>query len=133
MSNTNARAYHTTQTHYIRKRVNWNDFGVSAGVQFGVLPAGSLLTNAICRVNTAFNAGTTNVLRVGTTATGAEVMAEAVTLSGATGFKSATSGTAFAAQFASDTPLFVSYTQTGTAATAGQADIVISFAPNNDQ
>ena len=35
--------------------------------------------------------------------------------------------------FATDTDLFVQYAQTGGAATAGQADIVISYAPNIDQ
>lgn len=120
------------QTHYIRKRVNWNDAGIAAGVLAGTLPAGALLTLAAARVNTAFNAGTTNVLQMGTTATGGEILANAVVLAGAAGFKSATSGTAFSATFATDTDIYVSYAQTGTAATAGQADMIVSYAPNND-
>jgi hypothetical protein len=31
------------------------------------------------------------------------------------------------------TPLFVTYTQTGTAASAGAADIIIHFIPDNDR
>lgn len=133
MSNTNARQYHQTQTHYIRRRVRFNDPGVANGNQCGVLPAGSMLLAASCRVVTAFNAATTNVLRMGTTATGGEILADTVTLAGATGYKTATTGTAFAASFAADTPIFVSYTQTGTAATAGVADLVVQFAVDNDQ
>lgn len=121
------------QTHYFRKRVNWNDTGIAAGVFVGTLPAGAMVVGSAARVNTAFNAGTTNVLQMGTTATGGEILASGVTLAGATGYKSATTGTAFSATFATDTDIFVSYTQTGTAATAGQADLHVSFIPNNDQ
>lgn len=127
-----ARQLHTQQVHYIRKRVNWNDSNISTGVVCGTLPAGALLLYAAVRVNTAFNAATTNVLQMGTTATGGEILANAVVLGGATGFKTASSGTAFAAQFASDTDVYVSYTQTGTAATAGQGDLVVAYCPNND-
>lgn len=128
-----ARQYHTQQVHFFRKRVNWNDAGIAAGVNIGTLPAGAVLVGAAVRVNTAFNAATTNVLTCGTTATGGEVLASAVALAGATGFKAATSGTAFAATFAADQDLFVSFTQSGTAATAGQADIIVSYIPNTDQ
>lgn len=128
-----ARVLHTQQVHYFRKRVNYNDPGIAAGVFVGTFPAGALLVMAGARVNTAFNAATTNVLQLGTTATGGEILASAVTLAGATGFKTATSGTAFSAPIVTDTDIFASYTQTGTAATAGQADLFVGYIPNNDQ
>lgn len=128
-----SRQFHEQQIHYFRKRVNWNDAVIATGVNIGTLPAGAMLIGVGVRVNTAFNAATTNVLTCGTTATGGEVLASAVALAGATGYKTATSGTAFAASFATDQDLFVSFTQSGTAATAGQADIVVSYVPNNDQ
>lgn len=127
------RQTHMQVVHYFRKRVNYNDAGIAAGVNCGTLPAGAMLVMAAVRVNTAFNAATTNVLQMGTTATGGEILASAVVLAGATGFKTATSGTAFAATFATDTDIFVSYTQTGAVATTGQADLMVGYVPNNDQ
>jgi hypothetical protein len=121
------------QVHYFRKRVNWNDASIAAGVAIGTLPAGAMLVGAAARVNVAFNAATTNVLQMGTTATGGEILASAVSLAGATGYKSGTTGTAFQAPILVDTDIFVSYTQTGAAATAGQADLHVSYIPNNDQ
>jgi hypothetical protein len=73
------RVLHTQQVHYFRKRVNYNDVGIAAGVLFGTLPAGAMLTNLNVRVNTAFNAGTTNALNVGTTAGGTQIFTDAAT------------------------------------------------------
>ena len=121
-----ARILHHQQVHYFRKRVNYNDAGIAAGVFVGTLPAGAMLLMLAVRVNTAFNAGTTNALKAGTTATGTELFTDA-----------ATAGARFPTvpnlSFATDTDFYVSYAQTGTAASAGQADIVITYAPNNDQ
>lgn len=121
-----SRLLHTQQVHYFRKRVNYNDNSIGAGVFFGTLPAGAMLVGLNVRVNTAFNAGTTNALNVGTTALGTQIFTDAATAG-------ARSPAIPNLSFATDTDLFVSYAQTGTAATAGQADIVISYAPNNDQ
>lgn len=127
-----ARELHTQQIHYIRKRVNYNDAGISSGVIVGTLPAGAMLVSAAAVITTAFNAATTNVLQLGTTATGGEILASAVVLAGATGFKSATSGTAFATIPAADTDVYASFTQTGTAATTGVGYLMVGFIPNND-
>jgi hypothetical protein len=120
-----ARQLHTQQVHYIRKRVNWNDSSIGTGVVFGTLPAGAMIVNQNVRCNTAFNAATTNALNVGTAAGGTQLFTDAATAG-------ARSPTIANLSFASDTDLFVQYAQTGTAATAGQADIVISYVPNND-
>ena len=120
------RILHHQQFHYFRKRVNFNDAGIGAGVYIGTLPAGAMLTSLNVRVNTAFNAGTTNALNAGTTATGTQIFTDAATAGARTPAVPNLS-------FATDTDLFVSYAQTGTAATTGQADIVIGYAPNNDQ
>lgn len=114
------------QVHYFRKRVNYNDANIANGVLFGTLPAGAMLLLLAVRVNTAFNAGTTNALNSGTTGTGTQIFTDA-----------ATAGARFPAvpnlTFAVDTDIFLSYAQTGVAATAGQADVVMAYAPNNDQ
>jgi hypothetical protein len=121
-----SRLLHTQQTHYFRKRVNYNDAGIAAGVLMGTLPAGAILMALMVRVNVAFNAGTTNALNLGTTAGGTQVFTDV-----------ATAGARAPAvpnlSFATDTDLFVSYAQTGGAATAGQADVVVTYVPNNDQ
>lgn len=120
-----ARQLHTQQIHYIRKRVNWNDSAIATGVVFGTLPAGAMIVSQNVRCNTAFNAGTTNALNVGTAAGGTQLFTDAATAG-------ARSPTIANLSFASDTDLYVQYAQTGGAATAGQADIVIGYAPNND-
>jgi hypothetical protein len=90
------------------------------------LPAGAMIVTQNVRVSTAFNAGTTNALNVGTTAGGTQLFTDAATAG-------ARLPTIASLTFAADSDLFVQYAQTGTAATAGQADIVIGYVPNNDQ
>lgn len=120
-----ARQLHTQQIHYFRKRVNFNDAGIGAGVVFATVPAGSMIVLQSVRVSTAFNAATTNALNVGTTAGGTQLFTDAATAG-------ARQPTIANLSFAADADLFVQYAQTGTAATAGVADIVIGFVPNND-
>lgn len=122
----NARLLHSQQTHYFRKRVNYNDAGIAAGVLVGTLPAGALLVGLDVRVNVAFNAGATNALNSGTSALGTQIFTDAATL----GHRRPTIPNL---SFATDTDFYVSYAQTGGAANAGQADIVWQYVPNNDQ
>jgi hypothetical protein len=126
-----ARQLHTQQVHYLRKRVRYNDSGIATGVNFGTLPAGSQLIGIHARITTAFNAATTNNLLIGTTAGGNDIMVTGESLAGATGFKSGATGQAVT--FANDTDLYVAYTQTGGAATAGDGYVVLTYVPNNDQ
>jgi len=121
----NARYFHTQQTHYLRRRVNFNDPGIAAGTLVGTLPAGAMIVSQNVRVATAFNA-TTNALNVGTTAGGTQLFTDAATAGART-------PTIANLSFAADADIFVQHAQTGTAATAGVADIVIGFVPNNDR
>lgn len=121
-----ARLLHTQQVHFFRKRVNYNDAGIAAGVLVGTLPAGAMLTGLHVRCNTAFNAGTTNALNAGTTPTGTQIFTDAATAG-------ARQPTIPNLSFATDTDFYVSYAQTGTAASAGQADVVVNYVPNMDQ
>lgn len=120
------RILHNQQVHFFRKRVNWNDSGIAVGVVFGTFPAGAMITGQAVRINTAFNAGTTNALNVGTTAGGTQLFTDVATAG-------ARSPAIANLSFAVDTDIFVQYAQTGGAATAGQADIVINYVPNTDQ
>jgi hypothetical protein len=120
-----ARQTQFQHVHYLRKRVNFNDSAIGTGVVFGTLPAGAMILTQNVRVSTAFNAGTTNALNVGTAAGGTQLFTDAATAG-------ARSPTIANLSFAADTDLFVQFAQTGTAATTGVADIVIAYAPNND-
>ena len=130
------RKTHMQVVHYLRKTVNWNDAGIAAGVVMGTLPGGdinaanatnggAMIVSQNVRCRTAFNAATTNALNVGTTAGGTQLFTDAATAG-------ARSPAIANLTFATDTDIYVQYAQTGAAATAGVADIVIGFAVNND-
>lgn len=130
-----ARLTQYQMPHSMRKLVNFNDAGIANGAQVGTVPAGSIITSVIVQIATVFNAATTNVLLVGTTATGSELMTNAESIPGTQGQKSAAAFKATTASnpVASDTPIYVSYAQTGTAATTGVAYVLITYHPNNDR
>lgn len=131
MALTTPRVYHTQQIHYLRKTVNYNDAGIAGGVIIGTLPAGAQIVDIAVNVKTAFNAATTNNLLLGTSAAGNQIATTTDTAAGTAGFKRVTTGGALT--LAADTDVFVAYTQTGTAASAGVATIVIAYAPDNDK
>lgn len=130
-----ARQTHLQMPHSLRKMVNFNDAGVAGGVLVGTVPAGAIITSVIVQIATAFNAASTNVLAVGTTATGTDLMTSAEAVAGTQGQKSATAykSTTASNPVANDQDIFVSYAQTGTAATAGVAYVLVSYHPNNDR
>lgn len=128
------RVLHTQQVHYFRKRVNFNDANVANGVLVGTLPTGAMVIDAVVKVITAFNAATTNVLTAGTNSASYDnIIGAADVTEGTPGGYRAAIATAGATSYAADTDIFAKYTQSGTAATTGQADIVITYVPNNDQ
>jgi hypothetical protein len=123
----------THQENYFRAAVNFDTYQVdTAGkVPLGTLPAGAIVTNCIIKIVTAFNAATTNVLSIGTASDASAVL-------GAADVDETVAGTTMAAAAVGympsvDTPLFIKYAQTGTAASAGRAVVVMTFAPNNDR
>jgi len=131
---TNAREYQSHQTHYLRKTVNYNDPNIATGIPFSnYLPKGAQILDTYVNIITAFNAGTTNVLTVGQNASSyndivgaSDVDETAVAMTAVlTGGKLDLS--------AGEVQPYVKYAQTGTAATAGKARIVITYAlANND-
>lgn len=123
-----ARQYSYQQVHYLRKSFTFADDGTV--LTLGTIPAGA----QICKqssgvyVNVAFNAGTNNFLDIGTSANddlyGTDLslatiafvpLDEAVTMI-----------------VAADTTLTATVDLTGTAATAGEGEIVITYIPDND-
>jgi hypothetical protein len=125
-----AQQYHQNLVHFLRKEVNYNDPGIAAGVVIGRLPAGAQITQALARVKTTFNAGTTNVLTVGTNAGSYDNIFGASDI--AEGSASNTvAPTANLQEASNEADVCVKYTQTGTAAVQGKAVIHIAYTVNN--
>lgn len=131
-----ARQAHNEMVQTLRFVVNWNDSGIATAdtKKVGTLPAGALITGTDVFVTTAFNAATTNVLSIGYEATtNANIVTNAQALAGAAGLKQNLPPNGLALlPLTADFNIFALYTQTGTAATAGKAVIVIKFVANND-
>jgi hypothetical protein len=118
-----ARVYHTQQIHYIEKTLTF-DSGV---VTIGTIPAGAHIVKPIsgAAVNVAFNAGTTNVIDIGTTANDDLF---ATDLAGGT-IAFVPFDEAVTQLVAAETTFTATYAQTGTAATAGSARVMICYIP----
>ena len=101
--------------------VAFNTEGIDEGVELIELPANIVVTKAVAVVKTAFNAGTTNVLTVGANSDIDDIL----------GSGDVTEGTAAAysvnkfVKYNTAKKIKAKYTETGTAATAGAADIYL--------
>lgn len=122
----------------IRYRFNYNDPNLATGVQIGTLPQNAYIISQSLEVVTAFNAGTTNPISVGTVgAAYNNVMAATDNVPGTANIYSPTppgpTAVATVGKYgrgltqSGDTPLFLKYTPTGTAATTGIGEYVIEF------
>lgn len=120
--------------HFLRKAVAFNTTGIATADTVKMpnrIPAGAEIVFAKVKIVAAFNAVTTNVLTVGTSAgSDADIV-------GASDLDEATIGATIVYRgagltFSAGTEIYVKYTQTGTAATAGSAIIIVAYAPNND-
>lgn len=107
--------------------VNFNDTGIGTGVLMLTVEAQEkpTLLEVQALVTTPFNAGITNVLVVGTTPGGTDILGGTDITEGTAGFYPG-NGTARQAYVTTDTPVYVTYTYTGTAPTAGQAYILLN-------
>lgn len=135
MAQSNPRATQYQVVHYLRKTVNYNDTGIAAGtVIMGTLPAGAIITGTDVNVQVVFNAATTNVLTAGGNGTTADdVFAAADVAEGAVALTQNIKPTGSSlGVLAADRDICVKYTQTGTAATTGQAQIIVKYVLNND-
>lgn len=94
-----------------------------------ILPAGAEIVSINADITTAFNAATTNTLKIGTTSGGAE-LAEAFSVSAA-GRATVLPLALWSNIGSTDKTVYVTYNQTGTAATAGAARVGILYAVKN--
>ena len=103
-------------------KVSFDTKDIANGVELVELPANIIITKAVAVVGKAFNAETTNVLTVGTNDTADDLL-------GADDVTEGTAGTYMKSLFEIHKGALVNvkakYASTGTAATAGEADIYL--------
>lgn len=104
--------------------LEFNTAGSPAEIALGTIPADSYILDRRILVDTAFNAGTTNDIRCGTSGDTDEIFVlEDVS---ATGEKTPTAGTTLFTPSA--LTIIAQYVETGGAATTGKALVVVTFA-----
>lgn len=123
-SNPPARVLPYQAVHYISADLDYTD---SAAVTIGTLPAGATILRAISglQVNVAFNAATTNVVDIGTTAN--DDLFATDLAAGTIAF--VPFDEAVTQVLAAATTFTATYAQSGTAASAGSGKVVICYIP----
>lgn len=114
----------------LKKTVNYNDVGIANGVPFeNWIPQGAFIMLVLCEIVTVFNAGTTNVLTAGTNgpATYDNIINAGDVNEAALGVTAVVRALGRGLAAAGSVRPFAKYTQTGTAATTGQAVILIEY------
>lgn len=109
-----------------RRRFTFSQTGLITGLPIVCLEKGCIPLRAYARIATAFNAGTTNVLTLGTASVADSLVTNANAAAGTAGFKAGT-GVDLGVELTADTQYYAKYAQTGTVATAGEAEFIIEF------
>ena len=100
----------------------------ATAVTIATIPAGAQIVDINIDVTTAFNAATTNTVTVGTSSSAAAyVTATSVTSLGRSSVATTGVYSAWANTGTSDVVATITYSQTGTAATAGAARVTIVY------
>jgi hypothetical protein len=112
----------------LKRTLNYNDSDIAQAGFFNALPKGAVILQVIVEIITAFNAGTTNPITVGTnSATYNNIATTGDINAAAVGVNLPTRGLGQAIAAAADTPVYATYAPTGNAPTAGQAQITIVY------
>ena len=101
--------------------IKFNSTGASTGVKLCELPANVVITKATAVVKTAFNAGTTNVLTVGTNDNVDDILGTSDITEGTAGVYAVNKFVEYTAK----KTVKAKFTETGTAATTGEAEIYL--------
>jgi hypothetical protein len=119
---------------YIRRTFTFDlaQLQAGAGLPLGAIPAGAMISGADVNIETAFNAGTTNVMNIGSAATPAGVAASAGIIAGTPGWKKGLTGALCGTPLAADTIIYVLYAPTGTAPTTGKGQAVVTYFPKRE-
>ncbi|TXH53565.1 MAG: hypothetical protein E6Q97_12935 [Desulfurellales bacterium] len=122
--------YHSQYlTHCLRKDIAYNSAASGTAVLIGTLPKGAVVMSTTVAIKVAFNAGTSNDIIVGTSGDpDALVATGGVTETSVAATRVAPATLAGNVAASADTPLYVTYTQSGTAASAGTASIMVEYA-----
>lgn len=121
-----------TGVGHIRRTVELGQSGLGDGIDIGTLEAGAIPLRAYAIIETVFNAGTTNVLVLGTAADDDGLVTSANAAAGVLGIKAGT-GALMGVPLAVDTTYKAKFTETGTAATTGKATLVVEFVNRRDE
>ena len=115
----------------IQQIIGFGDAGASAGIQFATIPQGSVITDVIFEITTAFNAGGTNPIGIGTTALGTQLVNAAGAGSDldpkVVGVTRIGRGVGSSLAAGGATKLYYSYVPTGDAPTTGAAKVTIMY------
>lgn len=113
----------------LKKRFQFNTANISTGVAFdNSLPMGAVILAVYVEIITLFNAVTTNVITVGTNATTYNNLVNAADVNeGAVATTQVLRGIGGSILRAAELTPYITYTQTGTAATTGDAEVTIVY------
>lgn len=109
--------------------VNFDTKDIATGALICRIPKGTFITKAVAVVKVPFNAADTNVLTVGFKTNKNDLLASGDITAGTAG----TYKTDLFAEGGSNTDIYAQFTQTGTAATAGSAEIYLEVVPGPEE
>ncbi len=114
--------------NYLRAPITFS-LGYTGVAQVGTIPAGCVVLRSYVIVTTAFNAGSTNTMKIGTIASDASfgtgiALGTIGVITGGTALATATTMTPTA-----DTAVVATSVSTGTAMTAGAGIVVVEYLP----
>jgi hypothetical protein len=116
----------------LKRVLNFNDGDIAKFSFANSLPANAFIISVQVYVVTAFNAGTTNPITIGTNSTTYNnISASGTITSGTPGMYTPTIGLGPVLANGAEVAVFGTYIPTGTAATTGQAIIVITYEGGN--
>lgn len=125
---TSARQNAAQETHYLRQRITFD--GSLTGEMPNPLPDGAIIVRGSVYVWTAFNDGTANTINIGIDGEADRYMSAGSLASAANvSFDDLANANMLVS---GDQTVTYAITQTGGDATAGKADIVIEYIPDND-
>ena len=129
VAGSSARQYDTQQVHYLRRSITFADAGLTLTI--GTIPAGAIVLKALSgvHVTTAFNAAGADTLDIGpSTDSGTDLWATALDMS-ATNFIPMDESVSLLVSV--DTIVQCDVTSSGSS--AGAAEVIICYIPDNDQ
>ena len=129
---TAARQFHTQQIHYLRKSLTETGTTANQSETFtvGIIPAGSTILKPLSGVNVdvAYTAATNKLINIGTTAN-ASLYGTSLSVAS---IAFVPLDEAVAMTVSADTTITATHALTGTAGSAGRAEVVIAYIPDND-